>query len=57
MNAVGGVRLVGTTTRRSELGREVQKQMGVASVVIDRIVRTTARERLRSREGEGKKPN
>jgi hypothetical protein len=39
------------------LGREIQKQTGDASVVIDRIVRAAATKRLRSRESEGKKPN
>lgn len=41
----------------TELGRGIQKQLGAASVVIDRIVREAARKRLRSKEGEGKKPN
>ena len=39
------------------LGREIQKQMGAASVVVNRIVQETARKRLESKEGEGKKPN
>ena len=41
----------------TELGRGIQKQLGAASVVIDRIVREAARKRLRSKEGEGKEPN
>jgi len=39
------------------LGREIQKQTGAASVVVNRIVQETARKRLKSREGEVKKPN
>lgn len=39
------------------LGREIQKQTGAASVVVNRIVREAARKRLKSTEGEGKKPN
>lgn len=39
------------------LGRGIQKQLGAASVVIDRIVREAAKKRLKSKEGEGKKPN
>jgi hypothetical protein len=39
------------------LGREIQEQTGAASVVVNRIVREAARKRLRSKEGEGKKPN
>ena len=39
------------------LGREIQKQLGAASVVVNRIVREAARKRLQSKEGEGKKPN
>ena len=38
-------------------GREIQKQIGAASVVVNRIVREAARKRLESMEGEGKKPN
>jgi hypothetical protein len=41
----------------TELGRGIQKQLGAASVVIDRIVREAAKKRLKSKEGEGKKPN
>jgi hypothetical protein len=39
------------------LGREIQKQTGAASVVVNRIVREAARKRLKSKEGEGRKPN
>ena len=39
------------------LGREIQKQLGAASAVVNRIVREAARKRLKSKEGEGKKPN
>jgi hypothetical protein len=39
------------------LGREIQKQMGAASVVVNRIVREAAKKRLKSNEGEGKKAN
>ena len=39
------------------LGREIQKRMGAASVVVNRIVREAARKRLKSKEGEGRKPN
>jgi hypothetical protein len=41
----------------TELGREIQKQIGAASVLVNRIVREAARKRLRSKEGEGTKPN
>src|SRR5215469_5727303 len=41
----------------TELGREIQKQLGAPSVFVDRIVRRVASERLKSKEGEGKKPN
>jgi hypothetical protein len=41
----------------TQLGRGIQKQLGAASVVKDRIVREAARKRLRSNESEGKKPN
>lgn len=59
--ALERARLMDRPTRGKEaetaLGREIQKQTGAASVVIDRIVRATATKRLRSKEGEGKKPN
>ena len=38
------------------LGREIQKRIGAASVVVNRIVQEAARKRLKSKEGEGKKP-
>jgi hypothetical protein len=41
----------------TELGREIQKQLGAPSVVVDRIARQIASKRLKSKEGEGKKPN
>jgi hypothetical protein len=41
----------------TELGLEIQKQTGAPSVMVDRIVRQVATKRLRSKEGEGKKPN
>lgn len=42
---------------QTEVGRQIQKQTGAARVVINRIVRRAATERLKSKEGEGKKPN
>jgi hypothetical protein len=39
------------------VGREIQKQIGAASVVVNRIVQEAAKQRLKSKEGEGKKPN
>src|SRR5215467_9817662 len=41
----------------TQLGREIQKQLGAPSVVVDRIVRQVASKRLKSKEGEGRKPN
>jgi hypothetical protein len=41
----------------TELGRQIQRQTGAPSVVVDRIVREAAKRRLQSKEGEGKKPN
>jgi hypothetical protein len=41
----------------TEIGRDIQKQTGAASVIVNRIVRQAARKRLISKEGEGKKPN
>lgn len=59
--ALERARLMDRPTRGKEaetaLGREIQKQTGAASVVIDRILRAAATKRLRSKEGEGKKPN
>lgn len=45
------------TEAQTERGRQIQKQTGAASVVINRIVRRAATKRLQSKEGEGKKPN
>jgi len=39
------------------LGREIQKQTGAPSVVVNRMVREAARKRLESDDSEGKKPN
>ena len=39
------------------IGRAIQKQTGAASVVVNRIVQDVARKRLKTNEGEGKKPN
>ena len=39
------------------VGRELQKQLGAASVVVNRMVRKGALRRLKSKEGEGTKPN
>jgi hypothetical protein len=41
----------------TELGREIQKQTGAPSVLVDRIVRHAATKRLQTKEGEGRKPN
>jgi hypothetical protein len=41
----------------TELGREIQKQTGAASIVVNRIVTEAAKRRLKSKEGEGRKPN
>lgn len=42
---------------KTELGRQIQKRTGAASVVVDRVVREAAKRRLKSEEGEGEKPN
>ncbi len=39
------------------IGREIQKETDAPSVVVDRIVREAASERLKTKEGEGKRPN
>jgi hypothetical protein len=39
------------------LGREIQKQTGAASVLVNRIVRDVASKRIKSKEGEGNRPN
>jgi hypothetical protein len=41
----------------TEIGRDIQKQIGAPSVVVNRIVRQAASKRLISKEGEGEKPN
>jgi hypothetical protein len=41
----------------TELGREIQKRTGAASVLVNRRVREAAKKRLESDEVEGKKPN
>jgi hypothetical protein len=40
----------------TSIGREIQKRMGAASVVVNRTVREAGLQRLKSTEGEGKKP-
>lgn len=39
------------------LGRDIQKQTGAPSVMVNRIVKEAVRKRLRSKEGEGNRPN
>jgi hypothetical protein len=39
------------------LGRDIQAQTGAPSVLVNRLVRDTARKRLRKFKSEGKKPN
>jgi hypothetical protein len=41
----------------TELGRDIQKNTGAASVLVNRIVRQAATKRLQSKEVQGKKPN
>ena len=41
----------------TELGRKIQKQTDSASVLVNRMVREAAKKRLKSKEGEGGKPN
>jgi hypothetical protein len=41
----------------TDLGRDIQKQTGAPSIVVNRIVRQVASKRLMSKEGEGKQPN
>jgi hypothetical protein len=41
----------------TELGREVQRQTGAPSVLVNRILREAARKRLQSYDGQGEKPN
>jgi hypothetical protein len=39
------------------IGREIQKQTDAPSVLVNRIVREAASKRLKTKEGEGKRPN
>ena len=39
------------------VGRDIQRQLGAASVVVNRIVQGAARKRLKSKDGDGGKPN
>ena len=39
------------------VGRDIQKQLGAASVVVNRIVQVAAGKRLRSTDGDGGRPN
>jgi hypothetical protein len=41
----------------TELGRDIQRQTGAASILVNRIVRQAAKKRLESQEGEGGKAN
>jgi hypothetical protein len=41
----------------TELGRDIQKQTGAPSVLVNRIVRQAMTKRLQSKEVQGKKPN
>jgi hypothetical protein len=41
----------------TQIGRDIQKQLGAAGVVVNRIMREVANKRLQSKDGEGKKPN
>lgn len=41
----------------TQTGRDIQRQLGAAGVVVNRIMREVVNKRLQSREGEGKKPN
>jgi hypothetical protein len=44
-------------TGATQLGRDIQKQLGAPSIVVDRIIRRVATKRLKSKEGERQKPN
>lgn len=39
------------------IGRDIQKQTDAPSAVVNRIVREAASKRLKTKEGEGKRPN
>jgi hypothetical protein len=41
----------------TQMGRDIQKQLGAAGVLVNRILREVGNKRLKSKEGEGKKPN
>ena len=41
----------------TQIGRDIQKQLGAAGVVVNRVVDRAAIRRLKSKEGEGEKPN
>ena len=41
----------------TQMGRDIQKQLGAAGVLVNRIMREVGDKRLKSKEGEGKKPN
>jgi hypothetical protein len=41
----------------TQIGRDIQKQLGAAGVVVNRVVDRVAIRRLKSKEGEGEKPN
>jgi hypothetical protein len=41
----------------TEMGRDIQEQLGAAALVVNRIVQQVSRNRLKSKEGESKKPN
>jgi hypothetical protein len=41
----------------TQIGRDIQKQLGAAGVVVNRVMRQVVNKRLQSKEGEGKKPN
>lgn len=41
----------------TEIGREIQQQTDIPSVTVNRIVREAASKRLKTKEGEGKRPN
>ena len=41
----------------TEIGRDIQRQTDAPGVLVNRIVREAASKRLKTKEGEGKKPN
>jgi hypothetical protein len=44
-------------TPETQIGRDIQKQLGAAGVLVNRIVSEVGDKRMKSKEGEGKKPN